>query len=416
MISRQLDQGRMSRQLVEVFAHLAECAVCRQALDELRGRKMHVSDTIGWAPAHLEFEQLAGYVANQLEEVEREIAANHLAVCDFCANEVRELSSFQHDLVRAVTVRPHPKRHWRERLGQGWAWVTSKEVWAPTLAFSALLLLTAVGSWWWNQQPMKTVVQQKHDPEASSISSAERVGSAAQVLPSVTPAADMLALNDNGQTIALGKDGKLVTELELSQVYQETLATALSQQRLVLLPTLKSLTQSSRTLKSSESSTAQFSVVTPVGIVLKNDRPLFRWHPVKGATNYVVAIFDEDFNPIQSSNQNADRLTQTQWRAVQALPCGRVLLWQVTAQVGEQQITAPAAPAPEARFQILLPNQAAEIQRAQRNFPKSHFLLGTLYAQAGLVEDAVREFQALQAENPQSPLVKKFLQQLRQAR
>lgn len=416
MISRQLEQGQMPRQLVEVFAHLAECEVCRQALDELRGPKMHVSDTIGWVPAHLEFEQLAGYVANQLEEVEREIAANHLAVCDFCANEVRELSSFQHDLVWAVTVRPDPKPDWRERLGQGWAWVTSKEVWAPTLAFSTLLLLTAAGSWWWNHQSMKTTVQQKNGPETSSISAADLSGSKAQVSPSVAPAVDLLALNDNGQTITLGKDGKLVTELELPQDYQETLATALSQQRLVLLPALKSLTQSSHTLKSGEPSTAQFSVVTPVGMVLKTDRPLFRWHPVKDATNYVVAIFDEDFNPIQSSDQKAGKLTQTQWRAVQALPRGRVLLWQVTAQVGEQQITAPAAPAPEARFQILLPNQVAELQRAQRDFPKSHFLLGTLYAEVGLVEDAAREFQALQAENPQSLLVKKFLQQLRQAR
>ncbi len=98
LISRKLAQRPPSRQLAEVFAHLAECAVCRDGLNELRNHAMHLSDTIEWTPAHLEFEQLAGYVANKLGEVEREIADNHLAACDFCALEVQELTGLQSDL------------------------------------------------------------------------------------------------------------------------------------------------------------------------------------------------------------------------------------------------------------------------------------------------------------------------------
>ncbi len=417
LISRKLAQGPSSRQFAELFAHLAECAACRDALNERRNHAMHLpmhlpmhlKDTIEWTPAHLEFEQLAGYVANKLEEVEREIADNHLAACDFCAHEVQELTGLQSDLA-GVLASVHTQ------VGDGW-WTRFKlnlpgfafdRVWTPAFAIGMLLMFTALGSWWWRRNVAEPLSARQ--PIAVPSQTANPALNAA--VPAVEHAKKLLAFSDRGQTIALAKDGSLNTALALPAAYHEMLAATLSQQRLKLPPVLKALTQPARTLKGGETAAPTFSVLAPAGAVLRTARPVFRWQALAGASGYTVAIFDEDFKPLQDSGT----LTHTQWRAAQPLPRGRVLLWQVTAQVSAQQISAPAAPAPEARFQILAQKQAAELQRAEREFAKSHFLLGTLYAQAGLVEEAAREFQALQAENPQSAVVNKLLQQLRQPR
>lgn len=412
LISRKLEQGALSRQLTEVFAHLAECTACREALNRLRNHMMQLSNTIEWTPTHLEFEQLAGYVANKLDEVEREIADNHLAACDFCAQEVQELKLLQRDLsVPLVAPYPQPKNTWWTRARQSWSAGSFQRMWAPALALSTLILLTVVGVWW-QRRNGETSVAQQSSSAPSQVSGPTTSGDAKPVPPTaliVEAPESLLALNDNGQTIGLDKDGRLTAALALPPVHREMLAATLSQQRLALPPALKLLAQTARTLKGNEPGSPSFSVLAPIGVVLRSDRPLFRWQAVAGASNYTVAVFDEDFNAVQNSGS----LTQTQWHAAQPLPRGRILLWQVTAHVGDKQITAPAAPAPEARFQILAAKSAAELQRAQREFPNSHLLLGTLYAQAGLIEEAAREFQALQAENPQSTVIKKLLQQLR---
>lgn len=413
LISRKLEQGPLSRQLAEVFAHLAECATCRGALNESRNHAMHLSDTIEWTPAHLEFEQLAGYVANKLDVVEREIADNHLAACDFCAQEVQELTALHHDLSRAsVSARPQPRAGWWSRFKLNWPVLAFDRVLTPVLAVGVLFLLTVLGSWWWRRNVAEMSLAQHQKATPSQTTNPPTISNEPSYLPADKPAEKLLALSDYGQTITLNQAGSLHTAMALPAEYQDMLATTLSQQRLKLPPVLHSLNQSARTLKGRETATPAFSVLSPVGVVLATDRPVFRWQSMAGATGYTVAIFDQDFNPVQHSGM----LTQTNWRATRPLPRGRLLLWQVTAQVGATQISAPAAPVPEARFQVLTQQQANELARVQRQSAKSHLLLGTLYAQAGLVEAATREFQALQKENPQAPAVKKFLQQLRQAR
>jgi hypothetical protein len=411
LISRKLEQGLPTRQLTELFAHLAKCTACRDAVNELRNNVMQLSDTIEWTPAHLEFEQLAGYVVNNLNEIEREIADNHLSICDFCAHEVQVLTQLQRELpVIAAPVYPQPKTVWWMFSKQNWSAVLFKSVWTPVWALSIVVLLTALGGWWWQRRTMETTTALQPIVIPSPVSGAATPHNIKSEQTTTKLTESLLALNDNGQTVVLGKDGRITTSLALPPAYQVILATTLAQQRLSLPPVLKTLSQPSRQLKGGESGASSFSVLAPVGAVLQTARPVFRWEAVAGASGYTVAIFDQNFNRIQESGT----LVLTQWRAAQPLPRGRVLLWQVTARIDDKHISAPSAPAPEARFQILAAKPAAELQRARREYPKSHLLLGTLCAQAGLIEEAMREFQALQAENPQSPIVKKLLHQLRQ--
>jgi hypothetical protein len=77
-------------------------------------------------------------------------------------------------------------------------------------------------------------------------------------------------------------------------------------------------------------------------------------------------------------------------------------------------IKAPARPAPEARFKILNAHKAAEIEAARSRHPVSHLLLGTLYAEAGMLGEALNEFEALANENPRSDLPRKLAAKIRQ--
>ena len=51
-----------------------------------------------------------------------------------------------------------------------------------------------------------------------------------------------------------------------------------------------------------------------------------------------------------------------------------------------------------------------------RGRPSSHLLRGILYAGAGVLDDAAREFAALRAQNPTSPFAQQLIDQLASAR
>ena len=133
-----------------------------------------------------------------------------------------------------------------------------------------------------------------------------------------------------------------------------------------------------------------------MGTAVMTDRPTFRWKPVAGASRYVVAIFDENFNQVAAS----PAITAAEWQLDQPLPRGRVYNWQVSATVGGKTVHSPVPPAPEARFQVAPPEAVAQIESARREHPANHLLLAALYARAGALDDAAAELDGLAATDP----------------
>lgn len=373
--------------------------------------------------AHLEFEQLSDYVLGKLDELTREIADNHLATCEFCAGEIHALTALQTEL-HGLASSQAPEvaasvtaSSWQTSLRQLWGALWGEGLWtspAKALAMSALLLTLSVSGWWWWQVSRSNEGQTAQTQPQSEPSQLPATAVTPPNETSTNPATapDLLALSDHGLRFSLRQDGSLNIPLTLPAAYEAALKSTLTRQRLSLPEELKRLTPLPNTLKSAAAESDSFQVIAPVGQVLETTRPVFHWHPQSGATQYSVSVFDEDFNAVLTSPP----LTQTSWQADRPLPRGRLYLWQVSATVGEQQINAPQAPAPEARFQILTKAKADELQRARREFSQSHLLLGTLYAEAGLLDEAERELRSLQRENPKAPIVAKLLRQVRQTK
>ena len=153
-----------------------------------------------------------------------------------------------------------------------------------------------------------------------------------------------------------------------------------------------------------------FALLGPVGKVIPVDRPVFNWQPMDGAEGYRVSVYDTKFNRVAES----EPLHKTAWST--KLPRGEILIWQVAAVKDGQEFKSPSRPAPDARFKIVGGQEFADIQLAKRQFPKARLLLGVLYAEAGLLDDAAREFEALRKQNPNSGEARLLLQRINSAR
>ena len=149
-----------------------------------------------------------------------------------------------------------------------------------------------------------------------------------------------------------------------------------------------------------------FALVDPLGAVVYSDRPVFRWQLLPGAVSYRVEIYDANFQLIYSSPMVAG----DSWKATSPLPRGALYRWQVTASKSGSTVTAPAPPAPEARFQVLDSDTAKRIARADSQGGAGHLLAAVLFAQSGMRADATHELDALNPALRARPEVRRLIE------
>jgi len=216
------------------------------------------------------------------------------------------------------------------------------------------------------------------------------------------------ALNDAGGKIEIDEHGN-ITGINAGEL-EPKLRAALKDQPLELPSDLRQLKSSAGVLMGSSDNGVPFKITGPVGRVVESHRPSFTWQRLKDATSYKVGIYDDAFNEIASSPE----LHATKWAPAVSLKRGVIYQWQVTAIRNGEEIKSPVRPAPEAKFKIADQSSINEIEKARRS--NSHLLLGIAYANAGLIDEAEREFQVLQRNNPNSDIARKLLARVSSAR
>jgi anti-sigma factor RsiW len=462
-IERYRQRALSPVELLAADDHIAACASCRQQLAEA----VQASLTFTWAGnkdemsagmEHLAYEQLEAYVDSALDEVDREIVESHLELCAECVAEVRDLRAFR------AMMSTYPSKEYApaspptlwERIAAFWRrparWISLQV--AGTAAVAALCAYVST-------RPLQTKISQlrgqlsqtqktndalqkqvaaagdlkaqlaqlqQHKSQLQTQLAAVQKSNkdlttrlvALQNQPRTAPAVAgavskraLLALNDGGGRVTLDKQGNVSGLPSLSPSVQAEVKTTLTA-RQVKTPTvlLAQLIGEGGATRGTVSDGMPFVILVPVGTAVPTDRPTFRWQPLNGATSYKVTVFDADFNAIAKS----DNLTTTEWTPSQPLSRGEVYQWQVTALKDGKDVSSPTAPAPEAKFKVLEQDKADAIERVKRQHPNSHLTLGVLYAQAGMLDDAEREFQALLNANPKSPVAQKLLNDVRAVR
>jgi hypothetical protein len=372
-------------------------------------------------------------VDDSLDKVESEITQTHLAVCRSCEREARELLEFKAAVSPGLGERyepsafqPSSSKRGRNPFSFTWPRVLSGSPLRATLA-AAVVLILIVGSAWlvWklrSNEGGEVAKKPSASPTAPAVvNSANQntsVGNSSQPDPAPTQTPEegatniLLALNDGRGRVTLDADGNLSGVEALAPAQAEAVKAALRTQRAVNPTALAGVGGRGGVLRGGENQSGEtFTVRSPVGIVLETARPTLRWDALEDAT-YMVTIYDSNFNPVATSRA----LTTPSWTPPGPLARGQIYSWQVTALKRDSQIKSPQPPAPEAKFKVLGGAQAAAIQRARGANPNSHLALGVLYAQAGLLDDAEREFSALLRANPQSEVARKLLGNVRAAK
>jgi len=301
---------------------------------------------------HVEYAALESWVNQTASAEERRNIEAHLEACASCREEAEDL---------------------RRLRGQ----MQQRRPWIKPAAIAAAILLAALAIWRFGKEPA----------------------------PSLT-----IALRDNGRTVGLDSAGSLAG-LESSDSDAAARIAGLLRGGKWDVQFPAGLTAPATSFLGPDGAATAFPLTTPLGKVVLDDRPVFSWNPLQGAT-YRVHVTDEQFQPVAES----ESLTLPTWQPAQRLPRGRLLLWQVAATRGSETTRAPQPPQPEARFYIATAEVGARIAAAQARTPVSRLELAMLYAEAGMRAECERELQLLAGENKGSPLIGRWLDEISNAK
>lgn len=417
---------------LKVQTHIAACGVCREKLARVRQPEKAfaaVRDNFAFgdftdAPEHLSYEQLEFFADNKTDEVEREIAESHLAICAECAEDLADLQIYRKIAVDATA-----------NANENYAAAPVKSFWQRLFAFDSigslapvaaiLLIALLLGAWFFltngkreneiaevnkNQEVNRNQNQQSANFNAVEDSPTPTVSPESSPSPIENPPADEMiyALND-GQ-LKVDDKGNLTGAENLSPAARNSIKQSIQTGR-ISAPTY-ALGGSGGVLMGGNNSESgvPFGLETPIGKVIKENQPILRWKALKDAESYSVAVVDEKFNVVAESG----KLATTSWKPSKPLPRGANYSWQVTAtKTDGTETVSPSSPAPQARFRVIEQNFFDEISRLEKSANRSHLALGVLYAKAGLKREARAEFEKLVKKNPNSPIAQQLLQNVK---
>jgi hypothetical protein len=194
----------------------------------------------------------------------------------------------------------------------------------------------------------------------------------------------------------------------LPPLEQERVRNALNTGAAALPDYMSDVTSSREVLMGAPARSETFGLIAPIGTATVSDRPRFEWQALDRAEHYVVTVFDEQSTVVA----RGPMMTETYWIPADPLARGRTYVWQVAAQRASSTITAPAAPAPPAKFHVIDASSAAVLERVEAERPQAHVLLGILYMQAGIPDAAKRHLQQVQPMEAYAQVAQRSLERL----
>jgi hypothetical protein len=429
-----------------VYDHIAVCETCRKLLGDVPKLRTSLdnwkNDFAIESPQHIAYEQLAAYVDKKIDSVECEIIESHIQTCVQCSQAAQDLLAFSAEfkseeinelnanpLAISLTAEQPAQPTFRQKFIAFWQ-LPSYRI-ALQLAGTAASIVLCV---WLATQALRTennrlkielaaaqqnneMLQQQYEATNSAIDNLQAQLNDLQqaAIDNLKPESGnslLATLKDGDSQITLDTAGNLTGLKMLPPVYQQMIKTALVSERIQTPATVATLIDRVGTLRSGASEGVAFALFSPVGTNILAERPIFRWSAVKGATHYLVAVYDENFNWVATSQP----LSITTWTAPNTLKRGATYLWQVSAMRDGKEIKSPMPPAPEAKFKVIEQAKVEELSQLKKSAANSHLATGLIYAREGLLDDAEREFEALMQSNPKSVVARKLLNQVKALR
>ncbi len=383
-----------SADFLSVDDHLAACEPCRRAAAEFFSPDLGAFDGISlrrklegaylpYGP-HLDEAQLEAYAAGSPADPTVEA---HLLECPLCREEVSDLQAFLRDRESADEMPDEPDAPWRQLASLSRSLASQppdEETWPPAAISRPTPTAPAA--------PARKTARPLRMWIAAGAALAATLAIAAVVWSTVhwpVPAHLQTTVTSTLAPSSLPPD--------LARLEQDALWSG----QVALPAEIAELKGSAGVLRGRVGDPAGAALEYPLATATVSARPQFRWTlAARGAeaagVKVRVALFTEDLREAASSGV----LTGDSWQPPANLQPGEKYLWQLTVIRRGGQEVVPKPPAPQARFQVLAADVSARLQEAAAQYPNRHVLLGVLYARAGAVADATREWKLAEPSDP----------------
>jgi hypothetical protein len=406
--------------------HLEMCPECNTRFNNiLRSDRYSRSIILDFSPKtylvseHLEYEQLDDYLDGNLDEDEAEIIRIHFESCSDCRGNLSSLEEFR------KMVEPELKLRYGSRgLLHGFAeYLKPFRYSRLTLTYSALIILTVLGyltvtflSKFWLKSPEDTVVSPSKPPLTAETPSPNqerktqppplRVDIEDRKRSSGDPVWQRRkGFYDDGRWYGLDHRGNPVGLQAIPSDIRDDVVALFRGRDVRTLTLLSELVTPDVNERGIVEGKERVVLLSPLGTLIAEDRPSFKWKSVTVADSYIVEIVDDSFNPIIQS----PILTKTEWAAVSPLERDRVYVWQVLAFKGGEIIEDRARQT--GKFKIASVAKLDEIEKARRKYA-TRLARGVFYVREGLLNDAEREFRDLLKRNPESDLARSIFRKI----
>lgn len=372
--------------MVVVAAHISDCEACRRLFQQTAARQMeplptsiNLSPQFWFKDDHLEYEELIDLVEDRLDAQEREIINLHTTTCEMCREDLRSFREFvnqvERDLQAGDRVEEQNQSSWWKWPALNWKWG-----YAAALAAAGIIVFSMI------------VWRRSETPQLPNIGPSPAPSTIASSSPQPTPMQSVLPLPSPSAIVNRTPEDESLIAADLKKP-----------------AVLDDLFVGSSAQRGINNDQSPFKLLSPTRAVIEEDRPTFRWDLLKDASGYQVQLVASGSREFTSSERLSAETTQ--WTPATSLKRGVVYKWMVTAIVNGEEVSSPAATAPETRFMPLGEQQVRELQSLKKR-TKSHLALGAFYARAGMLTEAEREFQSYRNDNPQSPLADKLIRQV----
>jgi hypothetical protein len=215
----------------------------------------------------------------------------------------------------------------------------------------------------------------------------------------------LISLNDVGKNVSIYDSGRVSGLEDVQPELRQSIIAFLSQEEIKRPDILAEINGPKSALRGTGEDRS-FKLSSPVGSVINDVHPTFKWESMQGASSYQVYVTNWKGRNIAKSEKLSANITE--WVLDVSLNRGEVYSWSVVATVGGEEIVSPPVPEPEVTFKILESRKARELDELRRK-TRSPLALGVFYAREGMIEEAGREFHRLHEMNRESPTVSKIL-------
>jgi hypothetical protein len=417
MIKRYREGQLSPAETLPLDDHLANCEACGAKIlnDDSATAEAEVMtalqlDLTDEEDVHLDHQSMADYVDEVLDDVDREVLESHLELCHTCQIEVRDLRAIKAQLTKEpITSDGSPQVFsFRGRLAAFWH-VPSMRVTTQIAAALIIVLLIVVVALLYSRRSTQLAIKNgnvEKQPVAVNPTGSPATPETAQP-PEESKVQLVVELIDGDRHVTLNSADQLAGFESAPVQMQQQVGSALKHGRVKTPSFIADLKGKPGALMGTKPE-QRYGLLRPVATAVESQKPMFSWRAIAGAQNYVVTVYDADAKKIAAS----DPLTETKWQCGTQLIRGRRYSWQVRANVNGKELIMPAPAAAEAKFRVIDEARSAELSDARRRFPESHLLLGILYAETGLLEQAEKELRMVVQANSTSAVARSLLRSI----